>query len=281
MTEHTSPFKRTLLKRTLRHSAVSRPKSVPCAPTPPGGQALDTRTQRRMEARFGHDFSQVRIHAGSHAAETAQTLGAKAYTQGRDIVFGEGQFAPHSRDGERLLAHELTHVVQQSRFGVGGEARLSQSQDASEQEAAAAASEVLAGRNVQVQALPQAAVARDGNDALDRSVQQGLSDQWKLKLDDQGAGMEYSQGPFTGRFGASSPDTPGVSGSLGLGSPLAPFPFCHPDPKDDPFHPVLPPLSSPGSAGDSTGPSLPWGLRGDGFFGSDGWGVGASGGFRF
>lgn len=234
-----------------------------------------------MGAHFGHDFSQVRIHADSRAAETAQQLGAKAYTQGSDIVFGAGRFQPYSRDGEHLLAHELTHVVQQSRFGGGGEERLSQGEDASEQEAESAASQVLSGRDVQVQALPQAAVARDDDDALGHSVQQGLTDQWKLKLDDQGAGMEYNQGPFTGRFGATSPDNPGVSGSLGLGSPLAPFPFYHPDPKDDPFHPVLPPLSGPGPAGDSTGPSLPWGLRGDGFIGSDGWGVGASAGFRF
>lgn len=160
MTEHTLPH-----KRPLRQSVNSRPKPIPGASTPSSGQALDTRTQRRMGARFGHDFSQVRIHADSHAAETAQGLGAKAYTQGSDIVFGDGQFAPHSRDGERLLAHELTHVVQQSRFGVGGEERPSRSADASEQEAESAASLVLSGRDVQVRALPQAAVAREGDDS--------------------------------------------------------------------------------------------------------------------
>ncbi len=248
--------------------------------TASGGQTLDAKTQQTMGARFGHDFSQVRIHSNARAFECAQAVGANAYAVGNDIVFGAGHFQPHSRDGERLLAHELTHVVQQSRFGMGSEERPSRREDASEQEAEAVASQVLSGRNVRVQALPQATLARD-DDALNSSVQQRLSDQWKLKLDDQGAGMEYNQGPFTGRFGAASPDNPGVSGSLGLGSSLAPFPFYHPDPKDDPFHPTLPPLSGPGPAGDSTGPSMPWGLRGDGFVGSDGWGLGASAGFRF
>lgn len=77
------------------------------------GQPLDTGTRAYMEPRFGHDFSQVRVHTDAKAAESARTVNALAYTVGRDVVFGAGQYAPRSSIGQRLLAHELTHVVQQ------------------------------------------------------------------------------------------------------------------------------------------------------------------------
>jgi hypothetical protein len=77
------------------------------------GQPLDPATRAFMEPRFGHDFSQVKIHADVKAAKSAHTLHAAAYTVGRDIVFGVGQFALHTGEGRKLLAHELTHVVQQ------------------------------------------------------------------------------------------------------------------------------------------------------------------------
>ena len=79
-----------------------------------GGQPLLASTRAFMEPRFGHDFSQVRIHTDVQAAETAQALHAKAYTMGREIVFRAGQYAPGTEEGRRLLAHELTHVVQQT-----------------------------------------------------------------------------------------------------------------------------------------------------------------------
>ena len=66
-----------------------------------------------MESRFGHDFAPVRIHAGRDAADSARALGARAYTAGSSIVFGHGQYAPTTRSGRELLAHELTHVLQQ------------------------------------------------------------------------------------------------------------------------------------------------------------------------
>lgn len=77
------------------------------------GAPLDTRTRGFMESRFGHDFGRVRIHADSAAAASAQAVHAHAYTLGRDIVFGAGQYAPSTGTGQRLLAHELAHVVQQ------------------------------------------------------------------------------------------------------------------------------------------------------------------------
>ncbi len=66
-----------------------------------------------MESRFGHDFSGVRIHTDAQAAESARALNALAYTVGRDIVFDAGRYSPRTSDGQKLIAHELAHVVQQ------------------------------------------------------------------------------------------------------------------------------------------------------------------------
>lgn len=83
-----------------------------------GGQPLDAPTRAWMESRFGRDFGAVRAHSGGQAAGSAHALQALAYTVGNDIVFGLGQYAPHTKSGQRLLAHELAHVVQQ-RTGTG------------------------------------------------------------------------------------------------------------------------------------------------------------------
>lgn len=77
------------------------------------GQPLDGATRAFMEPRFGYDFSQVRVHTDSQAAESARGVRALAYTVGKHIVFAEGQHSPGSVAGQRLFAHELTHVVQQ------------------------------------------------------------------------------------------------------------------------------------------------------------------------
>ena len=79
------------------------------------GQPLDSSTRKHMEGRFGHDFSKVRVHNDMKAAKSASILNAQAYTTGNNIVFGVGKFAQGTNGGNRLLAHELTHVVQQSR----------------------------------------------------------------------------------------------------------------------------------------------------------------------
>ena len=81
------------------------------------GKPLDAETRAYFEPRFGRDFSGVRVHAGSAAARSAQEVNAQAYTVGESVVFGSGQFAPQTHNGRRLLAHELTHVVQQSAAG--------------------------------------------------------------------------------------------------------------------------------------------------------------------
>lgn len=77
------------------------------------GQALDPVTRAFFEPRFGYDFSRVRIHSDERASAAAHAVNALAYTVGKDVVFGAAQFAPHTSRGRELLAHELTHVIQQ------------------------------------------------------------------------------------------------------------------------------------------------------------------------
>ena len=78
------------------------------------GRHLEPALQQNMEQRFGHDFSRVRVHSGAAAEQSAREVSANAYTVGHNIVFGAGRFAPGTHEGRRLLAHELTHVVQQA-----------------------------------------------------------------------------------------------------------------------------------------------------------------------
>ncbi|MCX6047080.1 MAG: DUF4157 domain-containing protein [Chloroflexi bacterium] len=154
---------RSMLPLALQNKGASHPKSlqrqaeqnrrpdkIPASVghvlrTP--GQPLDTQTRSLMEPRFGHDFSQVRVHADAHAAASAHAVNARAYTVGHQIVFAEQQYATTSA-GRQLLAHELTHVVQQSRAPredqAQGKLPISQPGDRFEQEADAVAAQVLA-----------------------------------------------------------------------------------------------------------------------------------------
>jgi hypothetical protein len=86
---------------------------VLCSP----GQPLDAATRAYFEPRFGHDFSHVRVHTGTSAEQSARDVNAHAYTVGHDIAFGPGRSAPGTQEERRLIAHELTHVVQQAWVG--------------------------------------------------------------------------------------------------------------------------------------------------------------------
>lgn len=83
------------------------------------GRPLDPAVRSRMEAHFGHDFSRVRVHTGAGASVAARQLGARAFTVSDQVAFGSGEYRPGTPGGDRLLAHELAHVVQQGR-GRGG-----------------------------------------------------------------------------------------------------------------------------------------------------------------
>jgi len=110
----------TLQRSAAGSSAVpAMPSAVPAMPSivhdvlRSPGQSLDAATRAYMEPRFGHDFSHVRIHTDDRAARSARAVDALAYTVGRNVVLGAGQYAPGTEQGKRLLAHELTHTLQQ------------------------------------------------------------------------------------------------------------------------------------------------------------------------
>jgi hypothetical protein len=109
------------------------------------GDKLDDETRAAVEPRFGHDFGAVRLHADSRAAESADAVGASAYTVGNDIVFNAGRYAPGSTAGQRLLAHELTHVVQQSGSSGAGTVTVGHADSPAEREAERAAAAVTGG----------------------------------------------------------------------------------------------------------------------------------------
>lgn len=139
------------------------------------GQALDEPVRQDMEARMGHDFSDVRVHTGDTADKSAKSVSAHAYTVGSNIVFQRGTYDPASSSGKTLLAHELTHVVQQRNGPVegtpqGNGVQVSDPSDRFEREASANADAVMS-KPAPVQtaaAAPAAAVQRH---AADEEVQ--------------------------------------------------------------------------------------------------------------
>jgi hypothetical protein len=100
-----------------------------------GGYGMDHGTRTRMESAFGADFSGVRIHTDARADGLSQSLSARAFTTGRDVFFRQGEYSPGSSSGRELLAHELTHVVQQNGDGIQRKMTVSQPGDAHEIEA--------------------------------------------------------------------------------------------------------------------------------------------------
>ncbi|HET9442916.1 MAG TPA: DUF4157 domain-containing protein [Acidimicrobiales bacterium] len=113
-----------------------------------GGSALDTGVRSQMESTMGYDFGGVRVHTGSDAAGAAKSVQAQAFTVGNDIVFNEGKYNPSSPEGQRTIAHELTHVVQQSQGEVPGQSngaglKVSDPGDWAERQAEATADAVM------------------------------------------------------------------------------------------------------------------------------------------
>jgi outer membrane protein OmpA-like peptidoglycan-associated protein len=116
------------------------------------GAPLDSSTRTFMESGFGHDFSGVRVHTGTLAAQSAESVNARAYTVGNHIVFANGSYNPSTPAGRRLIAHELTHTIQQGGQSSGMHQpqgyRISEPGDGLEREADAAAERVAAGRTL-------------------------------------------------------------------------------------------------------------------------------------
>jgi hypothetical protein len=112
------------------------------------GQPLDPASRAFMEPRFGYDFSRVRVHADSRAAKSAEAVNAQAYTVGSNIVFAANQGGAGSLSHQRLLAHELAHVVQQGGRQSGGSLPVAPANDSAEGAADRAADQVLSGGRV-------------------------------------------------------------------------------------------------------------------------------------
>ena len=143
------------LQRLVAESSSEATGASPLRLTQSAGDSLPQGTREAMECRFGESFDDVRIHADEEAATSAVAFGAHAYTTGRDIYFARGKYAPTSPEGERLLAHELTHVVQQERRSAPASGNeLSDPHDLAEREADAVAE--ATGRAERIPALVSA-----------------------------------------------------------------------------------------------------------------------------
>ncbi|MFT4216079.1 MAG: DUF4157 domain-containing protein [Micropruina sp.] len=140
-----------------------------------GGRPMEPDVREDMEARLGHDFSDVRIHDDAAAADSAKAVNAHAYTVGSNVVFQRNAYDPSSTEGKTTLAHELTHVIQQRSGPVDGTSapggiKVSDPSDRFEREASANADRVMAGP-APVQALSASAPAVQREEAEEEEVQ--------------------------------------------------------------------------------------------------------------
>lgn len=151
-----------------------------------GGRPLGDRTRVSMERALGTDLSDVRIHDDSAASRSAEAIRARAYTVGNDVVFREGAYQPDTADGQRVLAHELTHVVQQRSGPVdgtvtGGGIALSDPDDRFERAAEANADRIMADSAAEAQvhaghgptAGSAVATQRDEDEETDIEAEEG------------------------------------------------------------------------------------------------------------
>jgi hypothetical protein len=147
------------LQKTAGNATVSaaleeqQPSQVKDVVGSGGGSPLDRDTRSFMESRLGADFSDVRVHTDGKATESARSVQAHAYTVGNDVVFQSDKYAPESDSGQRMLAHELTHVVQQRSGPVDGTPapggiKVSDPSDSFERAAESTADRVMASQAV-------------------------------------------------------------------------------------------------------------------------------------
>ena len=172
-----------------------------------GGRPIEPDVREDMEARLGHDFSDVRIHDDAAAADSAKAVNAHAYTVGSNVVFQRDVYDPGSQQGRTTLAHELTHVIQQRSGPVDGTSapggiKVSDPSDRFEREASANADRVLAGP-APVQALGVSAPAVQREEAPEEEEVQGLFVQREEEPEE-----EEVQGLFVQREDEDEEETP-------------------------------------------------------------------------
>ncbi|WP_196240329.1 DUF4157 domain-containing protein [Dyella choica] len=158
------------------------------------GRPLDATTRAFMEPRFGQDFSQVRVHSDAEAQASAHAVSAHAYTVGNHIVFGGGQYAPERPTGQRLLAHELAHVVQQSSMPCTTHPLTVDPDDSPyEQSADATADAVLSGRPVPANSSASTALIASRAPATLRLQRSGYADLKNLAYDKMIGGIHSAR----------------------------------------------------------------------------------------
>lgn len=163
-----------------------------------GGDALDDATRTDMEARLGHDFGDVRVHTDANATESARSVNAHAYTVGNDVVFQRDRYAPGTDEGREMLAHELTHVVQQRSGPVDGTPapggiRVSDPSDRFEREATSTAEQLRS--EPTPTAAPQPAPATVQRQEEEQPEEESVQGAWVQR---QEAGEEEQEEEPTG-----------------------------------------------------------------------------------
>lgn len=153
------------------------------------GQPLPGSVRTSFESQMGTDLSHVRLHTDARASEATQSVQAKSYTLGNDIVFGQGQYVPETQEGRRLLGHELMHVAQQAvgpvpGHPIGGGMALSTPTDTAEQEAEQAADVMVTGRQEMSASLPPSVSQQAASGGHGGTIQRQEDDeeQWQFNL---------------------------------------------------------------------------------------------------
>ena len=145
------------------------------------GQPLPRDLRAQFAQSLGYDLDAVRVHTGADAADSAGAVGARAYTLGNDIHFGDGHYDPTSADGQRLIAHEVVHTVQQAGGSGGSDAQfkleVSQPGDALEQEADDLAERMVSGQRGVVSTLSGPTVARWSDEDMDHQIDESPPEQ--------------------------------------------------------------------------------------------------------
>ncbi len=204
-----------------------------------GGQPLDSSTRLLMESRFGYDFSQIRIHTGSDATASAESLGALAYTTGQDIVFREGMYSPRTDAGQRLIAHELVHVIQQEKAGTreavttaAGNSSLLQRQEAKEENQGKKKEDNNAGEVIAEGLKTVAEQAVDNNPKVKKEIIEPLEKAGKKKAESMSTGEKAAVVSFgvatvglSGGVLLSDPKGRKLLEGINLGAPLAFIPY--------------------------------------------------------
>jgi len=152
--------KNMVLQRFAAHPTVPVIPPIVNEVLQSGGRPLETATRTSMETSFKHDFSRVRVHTDERAQRSARAVNARAYTVGHDVVFAANQYIPRTAEGKKLIAHELTHVVQQRTATASSSLDLT----ASEVEAEKSAERVVAGQSAIINRSAPKHLARKADD---------------------------------------------------------------------------------------------------------------------